>query len=95
MLYQTLMKKDLGRPATWEEEFELLGADGVDFVPLTFNPSCSPQSQVILSLTKEQMLNGCCGPRTQYFFWKKIYGLKMYLVPTNEPVLTLEKTFDF
>ena len=80
------MEEELGSPATWAEEFELLGGDGGDFVPLTFNPSCTPQSQVILSLTKEQVLNGACGPRTQYYFWKKIYGLKMYLVPTNENI---------
>ena len=86
MMYEILMKEELGRPATWAEEFELLGADGVDFVPYNFNPSCSPQSQVSLSLTKEQVLNGACGPRTQYYFWKEIYGLKMYLVPTNEPI---------
>lgn len=91
MEYQNLMRKELGRPATWEEEFELLGADGVDFVPLTFNPSCSPQSEVILSLTKEQMLRRNYGPRTQYFFWKRIYGLKMYLVPTNNPIVTLKE----
>lgn len=68
---------------SWKEKFEELEADGIDFVPLNFNPCCSPQSQVFDSFTKEEFLNGVLYPRSAYLFWKKINGLKCYLIETK------------
>ena len=87
MLWQIKMKEELGRPATWEEQFEFLGADGVDFVPYNFNPSCTSQSEIYNSYTKEEMLSGrVVYPRCNYLFWKNVYGLKCYFVDTNKTI---------
>lgn len=64
---------------SWEEEFEKLNADGIDFVPLNFNPCCTPQSQVYKSFTKEEFLKGAIYPRSNYYFWKMENGLKCYI----------------
>lgn len=86
MLWEIRLDKEKGRRTTLAEEMEFLGADGVDFVPFDFNPSCTPQSQIYCSLTKEQVINGAGYPRTPHLFWKDTYGLKMYFVPTNESI---------
>ena len=65
----------------WKPMFEHFDADGIDFVPLGFNPCCTPQSKVYASFTKEQFLaGGVIYPRSGYIFWKMINGLKCYLV---------------
>lgn len=67
---------------TWEKQFDILEADGVDFVPYNFN---SKSPQIIESHTREEMLAGNISyPKCNYEFWKWINGYKCYLVMTNE-----------
>lgn len=68
----------------WKEEFDKREAEGIDFVPLDFNPCCTPQSKVCMSYTKEEMLNGAIYPRTNYLFWKRVNGLKCYIIETRD-----------
>lgn len=71
-------QKDL----TWEQQFDLLGADGIDFHSIIAMP---PNCEIIDSFTREEFLNGAIYPRTGYTFWKNIDGHKFYLVtgPVN------------
>ena len=70
----------------WKEEFEKVEkeigreVDGIDFVPLTFNPCTTPQSQVYNSFTKEEFLKGVIYPRSDWFMWYIEDGLKKYIV---------------
>ena len=66
---------------SWEEQFELLGADGIDFhSPMASPPFCS----ITDSFTKEEFLKGVAYPRSAHTFWKMIGGYKCYLNMTNE-----------
>ena len=66
---------------SWKEDFERLGADGVDFVPIGFNPCCTPQEKIFESYTKNEMLNGNVSyPRSAHLFWIMKNGLKCYLI---------------
>ena len=64
---------------TWKEIFEKNGAEGIDFVPLTFNKDCPQNFQVYASYTKKEICeNYVATPRTNYVFWvikndKKVY----------------------
>lgn len=68
----------------WEQQFDLLGADGIDFHSIIAMP---PNCEIISSFTKEEFLKGVAYPRTSYTFWKLIDGHKFYLVagPVNIP----------
>ena len=72
---------------SWEQQFELLGADGIDFHSIIATP---PNCEIIDSFTKEEFLKGVSYPRTGYTFWKLIDGHKFYLVTgsvnTTKPV---------
>ena len=61
---------------SWEQQFELLGADGIDFHSIIATP---PNCEIIDSFTKEEFLKGVAYPRTGYTFWKNIEGHKFYL----------------
>lgn len=68
----------------WRERFEKLNADGIDFVPVDFNPYTDMKVRIIHSYNKEEMLNGAIYPRSSYLFWKMIDGKKYYLVKASE-----------
>lgn len=61
---------------SWEQQFDLLGADGIDFHSIVATP---PNCEIIDSFTKEEFLKGVAYPRTGYTFWKLIDGYKFYL----------------
>ena len=48
---------------SWEQQFELLGADGIDFHSIIATP---PNCEIIDSFTKEEFLKGVAYPRTGY-----------------------------
>jgi hypothetical protein len=68
----------------WREQFEHFDADGVDFVPLMFNPCCTPQSEIYCSYIKAQFEQGVLYPRSNYLLWKMINGLKCYLIERKD-----------
>lgn len=84
MLWEIEFEKEHERSLTWEEKFELFGADGIDFVPIGSDPRFI--RNVFCSYTKEQFLNESCYPRSQYYFWKNINGYKSYIVDTNNKI---------
>lgn len=65
------------RGLNWRQQFDLLGADGIDFHSIISNP---PNCEIIDSFTKEEFLNMVMYPRTGYTFWKLIDGHKFYLI---------------
>lgn len=72
----------------WKEWFEITGADGVDFHPISQDPRKTP-AVVLQSNTKEDILERKVGyPKSDYSFWKKING-KKYYVSLESPI---EKT---
>lgn len=72
----------------WKEWFEITGADGVDFHPISQDPRKSP-AIVLQSNTKEDILERkVCYPKSGYSFWKKINGKKYYISLDNPIELT-------
>ena len=71
---------------SWEQQFELLGADGIDFHSIITTP---PNCEIIDSFTKEEFLKGVAYPRTGYTFWKNIEGHKFYLC--TAPTINVKK----
>lgn len=69
----------------WKEWFEITGADGVDFHPISQDPRKNP-AIVLQSNTKEDILERKVGyPKSGYSFWKKING-KKYYVSLESPI---------
>ena len=67
-------------PETIAEEMERLNADGVDFVPIGFNPMNASDFKIYESYTKQEFI-ACKGyPKSPYIFWKMINGRKTYLI---------------
>lgn len=67
----------------WAEQFELLGADGIDFHDLFVTP---PHCTINASFTKEEFLKGVAYPKSNYTFWKSVNGHKCYLNMTDQEV---------
>ena len=56
------------------------GAEGIDFVPLTFSKDCPQNFQVYASYTKKEICeNYVTIPRTNYVFWVIINDKKVYI----------------
>ena len=69
----------------WKEWFEITGADGVDFHPISQDPRKNP-AIILQSNTKEEILERkVCYPKSNYSFWKKING-KKYYVSLESPI---------
>ena len=65
---------------TWKEIFEKNGAEGIDFVPLNFNKTCPQNFTIYESYDKKTICESLvCFPRTNYCFWIKRNGKKIYL----------------
>ena len=74
----------------WKEWFEITGADGVDFHPISQDPRKNP-AIVLQSNTKEDILERkVCYPKSGYSFWKKING-KKYYVSLESPIERIHK----
>lgn len=72
----------------WKEWFEITGADGVDFHPISQDPRKTP-AIIWQSNTKEDILERKVGyPKSDYSFWKKINGKKYYISLDNPIELT-------
>lgn len=77
----------------WKEQLARYGeVDGVDFVPLTFNPCCTPQGKIYQSNTYEELTEKhVATPRTNWIPWRMINGLKCYLVEDGKDETTENK----
>lgn len=65
---------------TWKEIFEKNGAEGIDFVPLTFNKNCPQNFPIYATFDKETICNeSVCYPRSNYVFWIMRNGNKIYI----------------
>lgn len=65
---------------TWAEIFEKNGAEGIDFVPLTFNKNCPQNFEIYDSFDKKTICEEFgCFPRTNYVFWIMRDGKKIYI----------------
>ena len=59
------------------QEMEKYGADGVDFVPIWFDPSPPP---VYVSYTKQEWINSDGSyPKTNRRYWKIVNEQKVYV----------------
>ena len=65
---------------TITEQFDVLNADGIDFVDFGFDNNAPDDSKIYLSCTKDifMMLNSY--PKSHYIFWKLVDGKKKYLI---------------
>ena len=61
-------------------EMDECGADGVDFVPITFYFESFPNTAVYLSMTREEWINSDGSyPKTGRIYWKMVNGHKVYV----------------
>lgn len=61
-------------------EMDECGADGVDFVPITFYFEHFPNTTVYLSMTREEWINSDGSyPKTGRVYWKMVNGHKVYI----------------
>lgn len=60
---------------------EELGADGIDFVPISIAllEQDYAHCQIIESYTKEELQKVNSVPKTPYLFWKYVNGNKIYV----------------
>ena len=67
----------------WSQRFDVLEADGIDFVSWPQDPT---QGEIYASYTKEDflMLEDYNYPRSAYVFWKMVFGQKCYLVENKQ-----------
>ena len=62
------------------KEMDECGAEGVDFVPITFYFEPLKNTTVYLSMTREEWLNSDGSyPKTGRVYWKIINGQKIYI----------------
>lgn len=59
------------------DKMQELNADGIDFIPIWYDPNTSPP--IIASYTKEEFKNINLIPKTNYRYWKMQNGQKEYL----------------
>ena len=84
MIWQNKLDMKLGRRANWADYFEYLDADGVDFITYNAKLDFMKSEYLIDSFTKEEMIKAKMWPRSNYAFWKKIDGIKFYLIASYE-----------
>ena len=67
----------------WLYKFNMLGADGIDFVssiPIDYEDTYNNQVDVSFTKTEFLALDDYAYPRLPYVFWKLIFGQKCYLI---------------
>lgn len=70
---------------SWEEWFEITGADGVDFHSIGHHPEKGDPILPGESYTKEEFFKAKSYPRSDYTFWKLINGEKYYISLEQPP----------
>ncbi len=61
---------------TIAEEMDNVGADGVDFIPIFYNPEIAP---IISSYTREEFEKQNCYLKSGRRYWKIVSGNKEYI----------------
>lgn len=79
---------------SWEEWFEITGADGVDFHMIGRHPEKGDPIYPGGSYTKEEFFKAKCYPKSDYTFWKMIDGEKYYISLEQPPEKTHEITIN-
>ena len=71
--------------SSWQEWFEITGADGVDFHSIGCHPEKGDPILPGESYTKEEFFKAKTYPRSGYTFWKMINGEKYYISLVRPP----------
>lgn len=85
--------------SSWEEWFEITGADGVDFHSIGCHPEKGDPILPGESYTKEAFFKAKSYPRSGYTFWKMINGEKYYISleqpPKKEHKVAITASLDY
>ena len=60
------------------EDLDKYGMDGIDFVPLFWEPYKLNNQPIYKSYTKEEFKKETCIIKSNYYFWKMVDGKKEY-----------------
>ena len=80
--------------SSWQECFEITGADGVAFHSIGCHPEKADPILPGESYTKEEFFKAKTYPRSGYTFWKMINGEKYYISLAQPPEKTHEITIN-
>ena len=85
--------------SSWEEWFEITGANGVDFHMIGHHPEKGDPILPGESYTKEEFFKAKSYPRSGYTFWKMINGEKYYISleqpPKKEHKVAITASLDY